>query len=495
MIIEILLSLVLVYFVHYFITTIMMRRGMPPGPFPYPLIGNIPQLLNDPINPYTKLADKYGDIFSLFFPSGEKIVVLNCARLAREARLGKRDSLSGKSPQSIYPFNEILGNDLIAADYSPEFKFRRRVFKSAMHVFGAGIEQASELAGHAVDIAIEEIEQTEGKPFSPRALLESSILVQLWQWLTSKNIQLNDPTIKCLSVFNETLGKQALLSAVHQVFPFFKYLPTQGNRDINRAIQIRNTVFAGEIHSHKNTYISGVIRNLTDSFINCYEKEIAKETNKNIGSMDDIAGLMSNVVYGGADTTSTSLAWLFLYMISYPDVQEKIHNELDSVVGNERLPNWKDVNDLPYLQATLCEVQRASGMIVMVGTNAIRDMTIAGYHIPKGTFVALQLDKLHHDEREWPEPEKFKPERFLDSDGKCVGWNKVNGFLPFSIGQRDCPGQSLAKIMMFSFASIILHRYKLELPEGDEVPSTEVTEAALIKRPKDFKMLAKKREC
>ena len=468
---------------------------MPPGPFPYPLIGNIPHLLCDPINPYSVLADKYGDIFTLTFPSGDNTVVLNSASLVREARLGKQENLTGKSPSSIYPWNEIFENDLITSDYSPEFQFRRRVFKSAMHVFGAGIEQATELAGHAVGTAIEEIEKSEGKPFSPRQLLESSILIQLWQWLTSKELHLNDPIIKSLSRFGAVVSKQALLSTVYQVVPFLTYLPTQGNRNISQAKQIRKTVFPKEYHSHKETYTPGVIRDLTDSFISCYEKEIAKETNKSIGSMEDIAGLMCDVAFAGSDTTSTSLAWLFLYLVLNPDVQKKVHEELDDVVGNKRLPSWKDVRDMPYLQATLCEVQRASGMMVIVGTNAIRDMTIAGYHIPKGTFVAIHMDKLHHDEREWPEPDKFKPERFLDSDGKFAGWTKVHGFLPFSVGRRECPGQSLAKILLFTFASILLQRYKIELPEGDKNPTTEAAEAALIKRPKDFKIIAKKREC
>ena len=64
--------------------------------------------------------------------------------------------------------------------------------------------------------------------------------------------------------------------------------------------------------------------------------------------------------------------------------------------------------------------------------------------VPKGIFVALNLAKLHHDEREWAKPEKFKPERFLDSDGKFLGWSKLHGFLPFSIGRREClAGQCL----------------------------------------------------
>ena len=491
---ELFLSLVLVWLVWYIITTYMTRRNMPPGPFPYPFIGNMPHMMCDPINPLGKLAERYGDIFTVTFPGvGASVVVLSSASLVREATLGRQDDLSGRSPASFYPLGEIFGEDLLTADYSPKFRFRRRVFKSAMHVFGAGIEEASQRVGHAVDIAIGDLQTRQGMPFSPKKLFESSILVQLWEWLTSKKVQLNDPTIKCLSVFGEIVSKQSMFKNTQQLIPFMKYLPTQFNRNIKLAQQIKNEIFHKEYQAHIETYTPGIIRDLTDSFISCYEKEIGKETTKNIGSMDDIASLMCDVSFGGSDTTSTSLAWLFLYMILHPDVQMKVHKELDVVVGNERLPNWTDVENMPYLQATLCEVQRSSGLLANAGTNAIRDTTIGGYHIPKGTLVDFGLAKLHHDEREWPEPEKFKPERFLDSDGKFVGWSKLHGFLPFAVGRRECPGQSLAKIMMFTFASVLLYLYKIEIPEGEEIPTAEVSAPAAIMPPNDFNVVAKKR--
>ena len=124
MVFEIVAALLLVYFIRYFITTLMMRRNMPPGPFPYPFIGNIPHLFCDPVNPYGKLADKYGDIFTLSFPSGQKNVVLSSATLVREARLcGNQENLSGKSPKSVYPCNEILAPNLGTSDYSPVYRF------------------------------------------------------------------------------------------------------------------------------------------------------------------------------------------------------------------------------------------------------------------------------------------------------------------------------------------------------------------------------------
>ena len=448
-------------------------------------------MMCDPVNPFRKQAEKYGDIFTLSFPK-EIMVVLNTASLAREAKVQRKDDLAGKSPKSFYPFGDILGEGLATVDYSTAFLFRKRVFKSAMHVFGAGVEEAEDRIRHAVEIALCEIDNMEGQAFSPKKLLESSILVQLWEWLTSKKLSLNDPTIKHLREFSDIVSKQALQSSLYQLIPFLTYLPTQFTRDIKRALQLKNSLFPQEFRAHLETYAPGVIRNLTDSFICAYEKELAKDTGKDIGSIHDIANLMLDVTFLGSDTTSTSLAWFILYVLLHDEVQQKIHNELNAFMGKDRLPRWKDAEKFPYLQATLCEVERIS-IALVAGTNAIRDTTIAGYHIPKGTFVALNYAQLHHDERDWPEPNEFKPERFLDSDGGFIGWSKHHAFLPFGLGRRDCAGQSLAKIMMFNFSSTLLHRYKIELPEGVERPSTEISGPALVVRPRDFKIVAKKR--
>jgi cytochrome P450 len=123
-------------------------------------------------------------------------------------------------------------------------------------------------------------------------------------------------------------------------------------------------------------------------------------------------------------------------MVLYPNIQGQIHDELDQVIGKEDLPRWQDVQNMPYLQAAICEVMRRSSPLPIAGSNAIRDTTLAGYHIPKGTLLLLDITQIHHDKREWPQPKEFKPERFLDIERKFVGWNKLNAFIPFGLGRR-----------------------------------------------------------
>jgi cytochrome P450 family 2 subfamily X len=282
MIVEVFVSLFFVWFIWYFITTYMTRKNMPAGPFPYPFLGNIPQIITaDPARPFDKLAEKYGDIFTVNFPNGNA-VILNTASLVREARLtpGRQEDLMGKLPESLYPFNEIMGGVFSTRDYSPEYLFEKKVFVSAMHIFGAGIEQASVRAGHAVDIVMKEIENEPGKSFSPRNLLEPSIVVHLWQWLTSNNISLDDKIVKEINEMSAIMSRQALLNTVYQLLPFLCYLPSKLTREIKRAQQIRETIFPPEYRAHQESYIPGTIRNLTDSFISAYEKNLPKRQGK-----------------------------------------------------------------------------------------------------------------------------------------------------------------------------------------------------------------------
>ena len=491
MIIEMLACALFTWIFWYVITTYIKRRKMPPGPFPLPFVGNVPNMIGDPNDVFAKLLRKYGDIYTVSLPLGTT-VILNNSSLVREARIDRKDDLAGKLRESFNILCLMAGEDMITKDYSTVYLFRKRVFISAMHIFGNGIEEAADRSKHAVDTMIHFIDIKEGEPLCLSKLLESSIVVQLWEWLTSKRVPVDGNDVKCLLKYFQIFTTNSVVSNFYQLIPFVSYLPLQFSRDIKRARELRNELFLPEFQAHMETYTPGIIRDLTDSFINAYQKEIAKEKSKHIGSIEDIPGLMLDIELAGTETTFSSLTWFIHYMVLHENIQRKIQRELDTIVGKDRSPSWKDAQDLPYLNATLCEVQRASGMVTIFGTNAIRDTTIAGYDIPKGTFVAINLKKIHHDEREWPEPNEFKPERFLDSDGKFVGWNKLPGFIPFSLGRRACPGESLAKIMMFTFASTLMHHYKIELPEGAERP-TATTGSTMVRRPADFKIVAKKR--
>lgn len=466
---------------------------MPPGPFPWPLIGNLPQMESDPINPFKKIVEKYGEIVSVSFPL-RRCVLINNAKLAREARLTRKDDLAGKIRSTMYPGDVIFGDrDVICSDYGPGHVFRKRILSLGLHVFGQGIDKAEERVSNAVRNFVNEMEALDEQAFSPKDLLSRAIVCQIWEWVTSKKLSLLHPKVKLIVEFNDKISKLWTQFTPAQLIPGVSHLPTTFNRELSEVVRMRELLFGPELKYHRETYVPEVTRDLTDSFLTAFEKEIGKEKGDEIGSIDDIKGLMVDIVYAGSDTTSSVLAWYILYIVLHPEVQKRIHEELDEVVGKGRLPRWQDAKNLPYLQASICEVLRLSRVLPVYGTNAIRDTVIGGYHIPKDTYVALHINHIHFDEKEWPEPHSFKPERFLKEDGSFVGWTAKHGFIPFGLGRRDCPGQPLARIMLCLFASALLQHFSIEVPEGEARPILTPSDPKLVLPPNDFTIVAKRR--
>ncbi|MCL4123022.1 UNVERIFIED_CONTAM: hypothetical protein GTU68_036057 [Idotea baltica] len=178
---------------------------------------------------------------------------------------------------------------------------------------------------------------------------------------------------------------------------------------------------------------------------------------------------MCDLFSAGQETTNLCLNWCLIYLVNNQEVIAKVQEELDSVVGRDRLPSLDDLPSLPYTQATIREVLRRSNIVPM-GTphSTTRDTNIGEYFIPSGTTVFSNLYSCHMNPKIWSSPEKFDPSRFLDAEGKLT---KNNNFMPFGVGRRMCLGEVLARSEIFLFVTSILHTFNLE--PGKEKPSLE----------------------
>uniref|UniRef100_A0A670XX72 Steroid 17-alpha-hydroxylase/17,20 lyase n=1 Tax=Pseudonaja textilis TaxID=8673 RepID=A0A670XX72_PSETE len=160
-------------------------------------------------------------------------------------------------------------------------------------------------------------------------------------------------------------------------------------------------------------------------------------------------------------------------IFSWLQVQQKIQEELDQKIGFNRHPVLADRQHLNYLEATISEVLRIRPVApLLIPHEALADTSIGEYYIPKGTEVVINLWSIHHDEKEWEEPGKFIPDRFLDKDGNRI-YSPSPSFLPFGAGVRVCLGETLAKMELFLFIAWILQKFSLTVPEGDTLPEPE----------------------
>ncbi|KAA1467206.1 CyP450 monooxygenase [Dentipellis sp. KUC8613] len=164
-----------------------------------------------------------------------------------------------------------------------------------------------------------------------------------------------------------------------------------------------------------------------------------------------IKGVAATTYTAGADTTMSVIATFFLAMTMFPDVQRKAHEELDRVVGTDRLPDFGDEPNLPYISAIMKEVLRWQQVAPFaIPHRVMADDVYNGYFIPAGSIVIGNSWAVLHDENLYPDPFTFKPERFLGPDVSPRALVAVDH--AFGFGRRLCPG----RFMAMSFAWITM---------------------------------------
>ncbi|RXG58625.1 cytochrome P450 2L1 [Armadillidium vulgare] len=164
------------------------------------------------------------------------------------------------------------------------------------------------------------------------------------------------------------------------------------------------------------------------------EKGLGSEKNFNF-TYEELVYTLSDMFSAGSETTSSTFRWTILYLIKYPEIQKKVHDEIDKALPRDRLPSLLDKDQLVYMQAVINEVLRVNPIAMFGLYHAFdKDIEINGNCIPKDAIVLPSILLCHNDPDYWEDPKSFKPERFITSDGK-LDINK-EGFLPFSLGKQ-----------------------------------------------------------
>ncbi|XP_036600752.1 cytochrome P450 2B1-like isoform X2 [Trichosurus vulpecula] len=407
------------------------RRGrLPPGPRPLPFLGNILQMdRHGLLKSFLALRDKYGDVFTIFL--GPRPVVVLCGPEAvKEALVEKAEEFSGRAPMMIVD-SVIQGQGVIFSN-GDTWKTLRRFSLATLRDFGMGKRSIEERIQEEAQCLVEELRKSKGTPLEPTVLFHSITANIICSVVFGERFSYDDNQFQdLLNKFNDTFTiASSLWGQLYEMFSdFLKFFPGSHWRAHNNLTSI-NAFIAENVEKHKESLDPSAPRDFIDVYLLRMEKEKGI-ANTEFHYKNLIITVMS-LFFAGTETTSTTLRYGCLLLLKYPRVAEKVQEEIDQVIGRNRLPEIKDRAKMPYTDAVIHEIQRFSDLLPMgVPHSVTQDTSFRGYLIPKGTAVYPVLSTVLHDPRYFKKPYAFDPNHFLDAQGSL---KKSEAFIPFSSG-------------------------------------------------------------
>ncbi len=307
----------------------------------------------------------------------------------------------------------------------------------------------------------------------------------IWQIISGRLIDRNDPMV------------EELTEATKQIFLFFSpdsiikvlQLNMRWAIKLCKWFNVENNLVdvANRLNSRLSKEAEEGISDEQGSFIErfCHEMEKQKYNSDSIFNgntgLDHLKGSLWDLFLGGTDTSSTFLEWAVAFMITYPDAQAKMFSEINSTIGSRRA-TLDDKTSLPYVESFIDEVFRCSQLTDLGEPHqTVADTTLKGYFFPKGTQIFANMCAVHNDRSYWCDPEVFRPERFLNIDGKFKADDHI---CSFGIGKRRCMGEALGRANIFIFLVGLVQNFEVQAVPGKE-PSMDPIHS-ILSYPKDF---------
>ncbi|KGN59915.1 cytochrome P450 CYP82D47 [Cucumis sativus] len=467
------------------------RNKLPPElPGRWPVIGHL-HLLNatEPAHiTLAKFADTYGPIFTLKLGMNKALVVSSW-EIAKEC-FTTNDRIFASRPKLVA--SKLLGYNYTMFGLSPYGSYWRHIRKLAT------LELLTNRRLHQLQHIREFEVQTSIKKLYELCIRNKKSLVEMNTWFG--DITLN-------TIFRMVVGKRFSMAMdgsangndVYRMalrdffewfgvfvpsdsFPFLKWFDLGGHeKAMKKTAKILDEVFDKWLQEHRlrrkfeeseNDFMDVLLSNVKDA-----------EQFSNYDADTVIKSSCLALILAGFDTTTVTMIWTLSLLLNNPEALKRAQLELDEQIGRHKQVKESDIEKLKYLEAIVKEALRLYPPGPLgVPHESTDDCKIAGYHIPAGTRLMVNIQKLQRDPCVWEDPCEFRPERFLTSHKDFDVRGKCPMLIPFGTGRRMCPASSFALQIMHLALANLLHGFEIERPSQDLIDMEESAGMVSIKK-------------
>nr|QST15029.1 CYP4BY5 protein [Diaphanosoma celebensis] len=494
--IVLLVSVVVVYWARWRNSRIVRLVSRIPGPKGLPFIGNILDAACQPTEWLLKCmvhwVRRYGPIYKGWI-GGHPVVVISSPELMEPILTSQRQIAKADE----YSFLRLWLGDCMFLTTGDRWRTRRRLLTPAFHfqilnsffdVFNERSQQlvadlarrAQQQPGQAFDVfpvmgkcALDIVCETSMGKQAVSSQESEGYFNSLHRFTRLVQQRAERPWLRSDWIFRMSpLGRESQ-RCVDDLHRFTSRVIRDRRERINASKSLEEACLGNNNETQDDTYTPKERLAFLDLLL-------AAAANRAELSDDDIREEVDTVMFAGHDTTAMAMTW-FLHCVSkHPEVQRKLLDEVDAIFGDSDRPcTPQDVTRMKYLECCAKETLRLYPSVPGILRNLTEDVNIGKYTIPAGASVALMIYGMHHHPDIYPEPEEYKPERFLPEN--CVGRHPY-AFIPFSAGPRNCIGQKYGMIEIKVVLSTLLRHFRFSCPDADD-GKLQIPQAHIVLKP------------
>ncbi|KAL7124674.1 hypothetical protein ABFS83_14G064000 [Erythranthe nasuta] len=444
---------------------------LPPGPIPVPIFGNWLQV-GDDLNHrnLTDYAKKFGDI--LMLRMGQRnLVVVSSPELAKEVLHTQGVEFGSRTRNVVFDIFTGKGQDMVFTVYGEHWRKMRRIM--TVPFFTNKVVQQNRHGWEAEAAAV-----VDDVRKNPAAATEGIVLRRRLQLMMYNNMYRimfdrrfeseEDPLFLKLKALN---GERSRLAQSFE-YNYGDFIPVlrpflRGYLKICKEVKEKRIKLFKDYFVDERKKLTST-KGTDNEGLKCAIDHILEAQQKGEINEDNVLYIVENINVAAIETTLWSIEWGIAELINHPEIQKKLRDEIDTLVGPGVQITEPDTYKLPYLQAVIKETLRLRMAIpLLVPHMNLHDAKLAGYDIPAESKILVNAWFLANDEAHWKKPEEFRPERFLEEESNVEANGNDFRYLPFGVGRRSCPGIILALPIVGITLGCLVQNFEMLPPPGE----------------------------